>query len=147
MCHGRPWDLIWAIRLCIMQYVCPRMQILEFHGLGIDHFGSAEEALANADKLIAHQRAVIQGVTKEHPDMIYPGSPLLDQFWYAKHNGTMLIYLLHSLVANVVAFTSNMQMHIRCVLSDVALMADASFLDEAWTSFTKKRLHPLTHAR
>ena len=67
---------------------CIRIGVLELHHLNVEHFPTVEEALAAADKLIAHQRMEIQGVTQAHPDRII-GDPLLDQFWFCKHSGIM----------------------------------------------------------
>ena len=63
-----------------------RIAILELHGLKTEHFPDIEKALEAADKFIAHQRSTTTGVAKSHPDIII-GDPMLDQFWYGKHQG------------------------------------------------------------
>jgi hypothetical protein len=63
-----------------------RIAILELHGLKTEHFPDIEKALEAADKFIAHQRSTTTGVAASHPDIII-GDPMLDQFWYGKHQG------------------------------------------------------------
>lgn len=63
-----------------------RIAILELHGLKTEHFPDIEKALEAADKFIAHQRSTTTGVEARHPDIII-GDPMLDQFWYGKHQG------------------------------------------------------------
>lgn len=68
--------------------VFPRIEILDLHKLKPEHFKDMETALAAADELIEKQRSQFtEEVNELHPDIII-GNPLLDQFWYAKHNGT-----------------------------------------------------------
>ena len=50
------------------------------------NFPDMGQALAAADKLVAHQRNLIPGIEEQHPDIII-GDPVLDQFWFAKHQG------------------------------------------------------------
>jgi hypothetical protein len=64
-----------------------RIEILEHHGLKVEHFVSNEEAIAAADELIDTQRAAIKGIPEQHPDKIFESMPILNQYWYAKHNG------------------------------------------------------------
>ena len=63
-----------------------RICVLDTHKLKPSDFPDMEQALAAADKLIAFQRTMIVGVEEQHPDIIV-GDPMLDQLWYAKHQG------------------------------------------------------------
>ena len=68
--------------------ICWRIGVLGLHELKVEHFASLDEALDKADKLIAHQREMLQGVAERHPDIII-GDKMLDQFWYCKHDGIL----------------------------------------------------------
>ena len=66
-----------------------RIEILDCHKLKPDHFSSWEEATKAADIMVEGLRANLPNLALEHPDIIIPGVPQLDQFWYFKHEGTM----------------------------------------------------------
>ena len=65
------------------------MEILEGHRLKLEHFTSQEEAFKAADIMTAALKANWPNLAEEHPDILVPGVPLLDQFWYFHHEGTM----------------------------------------------------------
>ena len=75
-------------------HICPgtsaRMDILDHHKLKSSHFPDIEQALDAADKLVEFQRSQLKGIPEKHPDIVV-GHPLLDQFWYAKHQGILVI--------------------------------------------------------
>ena len=69
-----------------------RSGVLSMHQLTPAHFPDMDKALAAADKLISFHRRMIVGVAELHPGIIV-GDPMLDQFWYAKHQGMKGIVL------------------------------------------------------
>ena len=62
---------------------------MDCHKLKPDHFSSWEEATKAADIMVEGLRVNLPNLALEHPDIIVPGVPQLDQFWYSKHEGTM----------------------------------------------------------
>jgi hypothetical protein len=69
--------------------VAYRIEILDCHKLKPDHFASMEEACNAADVMVSGLKANWPLMAEEHPDILIPGVPMLDQFWYFKHEGTM----------------------------------------------------------
>jgi hypothetical protein len=63
---------------------------LECHKLKPEHFGTIEEACKAADVMVSGLKANWPLMAQEHPDILIPGVPMLDQFWYFKHEGTMV---------------------------------------------------------
>jgi len=60
--------------------------------LGFEDFDTKGEAYAAADLIVKKQRALLFGVSGEkvedkHPNIIYEGSPVLDEFWYCISKG------------------------------------------------------------
>jgi len=47
---------------------------------------------ANADQLIAVQQTSFPAMKELHPDKIFEGFPLLDQFWYVDAKGTWVLF-------------------------------------------------------
>ena len=68
--------------------VAYRMEVLDCHKLTKDHFPSLEEAIKAADIMVQGLKANFPDLEAEHPDILVPGQPMLDQFWYFKHEGT-----------------------------------------------------------
>jgi len=57
-------------------------------GLAIDDFPSVSEAFAAADLVIQDFHAKYPDKVVQHPNVIWPGQPALDQFWFAEFQGT-----------------------------------------------------------
>ena len=65
-----------------------RKQVLATRGLGPKDFNTGEEANIAADLLVKDFHDKYPAKKALHPDIIFEGQPLLDQFWFAKHDGT-----------------------------------------------------------
>ena len=65
-----------------------RKQILATRGLGYEDFKDVAEATAAADALIQQFQEKYPEKVAEHPNNIFPGTPQLDQFWFAEFKGT-----------------------------------------------------------
>ena len=77
-------------RVCAQKNSCmqtARFGILKLWDLEVDMFGSKQKAMQAADILIQQQRAQVPAVSTQHPDVLCPDCPMLDQFWYAKSEG------------------------------------------------------------
>ena len=66
-----------------------RTEILDCHKLKPEQFPSPEEAFKAADVMVAALKANWPDMEEHHPDIMVPGVPLLDQFYYFCHEGTM----------------------------------------------------------
>jgi hypothetical protein len=64
-----------------------RTEVLSCHGLKMENFATTGEAFANADKLIQDQKEMLPNKALEFPDKIFPGFPMLDQFYYVEGKG------------------------------------------------------------
>ena len=69
--------------------VACRMEVMDCHKLERDHFDTMKKFLEAADIMVSSLKAAFPGLEEQHPDIIVPGQPLLDQFWYFNDRGTM----------------------------------------------------------
>ena len=69
--------------------VACRMEIMACHKLERDHFHTMKKFLEAADVMVSGLKANWPLMAEEHPDILIPGVPVLDQLWYFKHAGTM----------------------------------------------------------
>jgi hypothetical protein len=69
--------------------VACRMEIMACHKLERDHFDTMKKFLEAADVMVSALKAAFPSIEVKHPDILVPGQPLLDQFWYYTDHGTM----------------------------------------------------------
>ena len=77
-----------ASQNCNLSLSILRMQILATRGLAPKDFNTGEEANIAADLLVKDFHHKYPAKKALHPDIIFAGQPMLDQFWFAEHNGT-----------------------------------------------------------
>ena len=65
-----------------------RTENLKLKKLTVEHFENQTEASAAANALIQSQRDQFPQVAILHKDVIFPGMPQLDQFWFVNYAGT-----------------------------------------------------------
>ena len=66
-----------------------RIEILSCHQLKPEHFDSMDKALEAADVMVAGLKENNPDLHEAYPDIVVPGVPLLDQFYYWKTEGTL----------------------------------------------------------
>ena len=74
---------------CMVSMLACRTEILDCHKLKPEHFNTPEEAFKAADVMVAALKENWPAVEEKHPDILVPGVPLLDQFYYFYNEGTM----------------------------------------------------------
>ena len=72
-----------------------RMEILSSAKLTVADFDSKERALQAADHMVAALHAQFPGLNQAKPDLIVPGFPELDQFYYFIHQGAQAAWTFH----------------------------------------------------
>ena len=77
-----------ASQNCNLSLSILRIQILATRGLAPNDFNTVEEANIAADLLVKDFHHKYPAKKALHPDIIFAGQPMLDQFWFAEHNGT-----------------------------------------------------------
>ena len=82
-------NISWPVKAARHICVACRMQILDCHNLNREHFDSMKEFLETADAMVSGLKARCPGIAAEHPDILVPGVPMLDRFWYFKDEGTI----------------------------------------------------------
>ena len=60
---------------------------MALHGVKWEHFQETKDAIDAADRLVELQKIAMPQLFEENPDQIVEGWPMLDQFYYCKHEG------------------------------------------------------------
>ena len=82
-------NISWPVKAARLICVACRIEILGCHKLNREHFDSMKKFLEAADVMVSGLKAEWPSIAAEHPDILVPGQPLLDQFWCFYDQGTI----------------------------------------------------------